>query len=166
MYITQDIANRIKREAKKKQLLTKEMLAACELNINTVSELAKGKQISSVSLAKIADYLGCSVDYLLGRTDEATVENAIELKPEEYPVIVKYRGITDQGRATVDKLLDELHKQKKDAPTAYSDEHIEAILQNMPGLTELANQVRMLNREQTLQAIDYIQYLLSQQDKT
>lgn len=29
--------------------------------------------ISSTNLAKIADYLGCSVDYLLGRTDNPEV---------------------------------------------------------------------------------------------
>nr|WP_295764133.1 hypothetical protein [uncultured Oscillibacter sp.] len=39
------------------------------MNINAISEFSKGKQLSCISLAKIADYLDCSVDYLLGRTD-------------------------------------------------------------------------------------------------
>lgn len=50
----------------------KELLFHCELNINAISELAKGKQLSCLSLARIADYLDCSVDYLLGHTDEQT----------------------------------------------------------------------------------------------
>lgn len=40
------------------------------MNINAISEFGKGKQLSCISLAKIADYLDCSVDYLLGRTDD------------------------------------------------------------------------------------------------
>ena len=68
MYITQDIADRIKKIAKTKCVSMKHLLENCELNINTVSQFAKGQQLSCISLAKIADYLDCSVDYLLGRT--------------------------------------------------------------------------------------------------
>ena len=73
MYITQEIANRIKLQAKMKKTTVKDLLSACELNINALSEFAKGKQLSCISLAKIADYLDCSVDYLLGRTDQPEV---------------------------------------------------------------------------------------------
>lgn len=69
MYITQDIAMRIKSTAKSKNIAIKQLLYDCELNINAISEFSKGKQLSCISLAKIADYLDCSVDYLLGRTD-------------------------------------------------------------------------------------------------
>ena len=70
MYITQEIAERIKNRAKSKDITLKCMLSACDLGINTISEFSKGKQLSCISLAKIADYLDCSVDYLLGRTDD------------------------------------------------------------------------------------------------
>lgn len=73
MYITQDIAGRIKLQARFKKITVKELLSACGLNINTLSEFAKGKHISCISLARIADYLDCSVDYLLGRTDNPEV---------------------------------------------------------------------------------------------
>lgn len=69
MYVTQDIAERIRLQAKKREIKMREMLSQCELGINTISEFAKGKQISCISLAKIADYLDCSTDYLLGRSD-------------------------------------------------------------------------------------------------
>ncbi len=72
MYITQEIADKIKSQAKLKKITMKELLFHCELNINAISEFAKGKQLSCLSLARIADYLDCSVDYLLGRTDEQT----------------------------------------------------------------------------------------------
>lgn len=48
----------------------KVMLDELNLGINIVSHLAKGQEMSYLNLAKIADYLDCSVDYLLGRTDK------------------------------------------------------------------------------------------------
>ena len=70
MYITSDIAKRIKLRSKTQKISIKDMLAACDMNINAISEFGKGKQLSCISLAKIADYLDCSADYLLGRTDD------------------------------------------------------------------------------------------------
>lgn len=69
MYITREIADKIKARAKHQKVSMKDMLSSCEMNINAISEFGKGKQLSCISLARIADYLDCSVDYLLGRTD-------------------------------------------------------------------------------------------------
>lgn len=68
MYDTYDIAQRVKQEAKSQKIAVKEMLGACGLGINALSQMAKGQIMSSINLARIADYLDCSVDYLLGRT--------------------------------------------------------------------------------------------------
>lgn len=70
MYNSQEIAQIIKKMAKERNITIKQLLEKCNLNINTISELSKGKQISYINFAIIADNLGCSVDYLLGRTDE------------------------------------------------------------------------------------------------
>ncbi|MCI8442526.1 MAG: XRE family transcriptional regulator [Provencibacterium sp.] len=73
MYNTQDIADRIKRELKQQHKSTGDMLSSLDMGINAISEFAKGKQMSCIGLARIADYLSCSVDYLLGRTDKPEV---------------------------------------------------------------------------------------------
>lgn len=73
MYITQNIANRIKIRLKEQKISTKVMLSDLGMGINSISEFSKGKQMSCISLARIADYLDCSVDYLLGRTDNPEV---------------------------------------------------------------------------------------------
>lgn len=73
MYITQDIASRIKMRLKELGAPMKKMLADLDLGINAISEFAKGKQLSCITLARIADYLNCSVDYLLGRTDNPEI---------------------------------------------------------------------------------------------
>ncbi len=73
MYITQEIASRIKFMLKAQNKSMKNMLFDLGLGINAISEFSKGKQLSCISLARIADYLDCSVDYLLGRTDNPEV---------------------------------------------------------------------------------------------
>lgn len=96
MYITQNIANNIKMLLKKQNKNLKNMLSDLNLGINAISEFSKGKQLSCISLALIADYLDCSVDYLLGRTDNPdshkTAEiyfNAASKKPKDPKRIIK-----------------------------------------------------------------------------
>lgn len=70
MYEAINIAQRIKHLAKGKKVQLKIMLEQCNLSKNTLSSmLSGGSTPKSENLAKIADYLDCSVDYLLGRTD-------------------------------------------------------------------------------------------------
>lgn len=99
MYITQDIATRIKQRVKNKKITMGTMLSELGLGVNLISHLAKGQSITAINLARIADYLDCSVDYLLGRTDcpevarsgtssikiaaEGHSEHVIEMKPEQ-----------------------------------------------------------------------------------
>lgn len=67
LYDSTNIAFMIKRVAKEKNIIIKDMLIDCDLGSNTMSSLRHGKSIAYDSLAKIADYLKVSVDYLLGR---------------------------------------------------------------------------------------------------
>ena len=69
MYLPQDLGSTIKEIMQSKNIKAKDMLEACELSINTLSNLNHNKAIGFDSLAKIADYLDVSVDYLLGRTE-------------------------------------------------------------------------------------------------
>lgn len=73
MYDSQEIANRIKTRSKQEGKSLGEVLSSCGLGINTVSKISKGTDILTLNFAKIADYLDCSVDYLLGRTDNPEV---------------------------------------------------------------------------------------------
>lgn len=73
MYESDNMAARIKSEAKKKQVTLKTMIVDLGFNANTMSAMYHGKMIGADRLARIADYLDCSVDYLLGRTDKPEV---------------------------------------------------------------------------------------------
>lgn len=75
MYDSQEIASRIKIQAKTKKIAIKDLLLNCDLGINAISHLAKGQTMAYLSLAKIADCLDCSVDYLLGRANNSNDES-------------------------------------------------------------------------------------------
>lgn len=68
MYISNNIAEKIKTTAKEKGVSVKKLLEDIGLGFNTMSNM-KTSMPKADNLAKIADYLDCSVDYLLGRTD-------------------------------------------------------------------------------------------------
>lgn len=73
LYNLPDIVIMIKKQAKIKGIAIKDMLSNLGLGINTLSHMNHGRSLASDSLARIADYLDCSVDYLLGRTDNPDV---------------------------------------------------------------------------------------------
>lgn len=67
MYKSHDLAIMIKTVAKEKNIVIKDMLIACDFGANTMLSLYHDKSIAFDSIAKIADYLDVSVDYLLDR---------------------------------------------------------------------------------------------------
>ena len=73
LYTSPKLANAIKVYAKLKGISLKTILEECNLGANTFSHMLHGRAIAFDSLAKIADYLDCSVDYLLGRTDNPEI---------------------------------------------------------------------------------------------
>lgn len=86
MYNPQEIADRIKKQAKEKHISVKDLLASCELGVNAISQLSRGQTMAYLSLVKIADKLECSVDYLVGRT---RVVKVIDLPNDLAELIIK-----------------------------------------------------------------------------
>lgn len=73
LYNSSDVASRIKSCAKLKNIVLKNLLVTCGLGSNTFSHMLHGRALASDSLAQIADVLGCSMDYLMGRTDNPEI---------------------------------------------------------------------------------------------
>ena len=73
MYDAQTTKERIKQLCKSKDISMENLLVNCSLGVNAIRQISDTKGMASFSLAKIADYLECSVDYLLGRTDKPEV---------------------------------------------------------------------------------------------
>lgn len=64
---------RIKDRCKEKGYTIKEMLEYCEISRNYMYDLKVNRVPLIESVEKIADYLGCSIDYLIGRTDNPDI---------------------------------------------------------------------------------------------
>lgn len=73
MFTSKDLANNIKRRAKEKGITLEKMLEQCELNVNAINQLKQKQGLSCFSLLKIAECLECSLDYLMGRTDNPNI---------------------------------------------------------------------------------------------
>lgn len=70
---TLQVSETIKKTCKSKKITMKEMLESCNINRNFMYDLKNNKVPSADKFEAIADYLGCSVDYLLGRTDNPEI---------------------------------------------------------------------------------------------
>lgn len=89
LYDSISIADNIKLQAKSQGVQLKDMLTDLDLGRNTLSNLRTGRMIAADSLARIADYLDCSMDFLMGRTVEPAVQR-MELTDEERQKVTDY----------------------------------------------------------------------------
>lgn len=131
MYDANEIATKINYILKEKQLSQKDMLESCNLSKNAISSmLSRGSMLRADNLARIADYLDCSIDYLMGRTishkerssfssdliskfssllkdDQEEIAHMINYKYEQYQIKRKKLSSTS-GSATTDDTHDML----------------------------------------------------------
>ncbi len=89
MYNTQEIAQRIKARAKENGSNLGNMLSELDFGVNLISQLSKGQEMSCINLAKIADYLNVSVDYLLGRTEMPEIDPTDKLQADFFKIFQK-----------------------------------------------------------------------------
>lgn len=74
-YDTNSLTRMIEKLCLEKNIPVKEMLVQSGLSRNVVDNLKKGSVPSVDKVAQIADYFGCSVDYILGRTNEPQINS-------------------------------------------------------------------------------------------
>lgn len=68
------VANKIKELLKLRKISANKMLTDCGMNKNALYTMQSSGYLPRLeAVARIADYLDCSVDYLLGRTDNPEV---------------------------------------------------------------------------------------------
>ncbi len=97
MYTAQQTAEKIKSHAKSKNILIKDMLEECELSKNALSSmLSRGSWLQANNLARIADYLDCSIDYLMGRTDTPEVNHFSKIIPNA--TLIPHRILAYYGK--------------------------------------------------------------------
>ncbi len=116
MYNSHNLAIMIKSRAKEKNIAMKDLLIACSLGSNTMSALYHGKSIAFDSLAKIADELDCSVDYLLGRTEnpemyrQSLKHASVKLKEDEEALLNEWRKLSIENQTYIRDKINTLNE--------------------------------------------------------
>lgn len=100
MYKSEEIANRIRSLVAQQGATIGKMLAECGLGVNTVSKIDNGGDVKTLNFAKMADYLNCSVDYLLGRTEFMNLKPE-DISREEMRLIALYRQLNQEAQETL-----------------------------------------------------------------
>ncbi len=103
MYNSNNIADRIKELAKAKNIALKDLLKSAGLGINAMANM-KTSMPKSDSLAKIADCLGVSLDYLMGRVpDESDIDK--ELANVDFALYNETKELNDSQKKDVLKFV-------------------------------------------------------------
>lgn len=110
MESTQIIAERIKYEAQSQGVRVKDILGYYEMDKNLINKLANGKDTTTQKICKIADYLHCSTDYLLGRTDSPTGTYSINNNTN---INGTQNNVINSNTSTPDTLTDEFIEKFK-----------------------------------------------------
>lgn len=114
MYNATEIASKINELLKEKQLSQKEMLESCQLSKNAISSMmSRGSMLRADNLAKIADYLDCSIDYLMGRNYShmaTTLSGELSIKYNSLP-----EDSQDEIRHMINYKYEQLQKKRKEA---------------------------------------------------
>ncbi len=109
MYNSSDIADRIKALAKQENIAVKDILSKAGLSKNSLTNF-KTSVPKADNLAKIADNLNCSVDYLLGRTDNPNInfqtETEKEIKFETFGNIIEFINALSKTYGIEFKIID------------------------------------------------------------
>ena len=98
LYDSITLAENIKLQAKARNVQLKDMFAELGMSKGTLSNLRTGRMMAADSLARISDYLDCSMDFLMG----CTVDPA-----------VKRMNLTDDERQKVTDYLQFILSQRK-----------------------------------------------------
>ena len=120
MYISADVAERIKEMAKQRNIPVKKLLNDVGMGFNTMSNM-KNSMPKADNLAKIADYLGCSVDYLLGRTDTPDADSSLKAHSDES------QGLSSESVFNLVKQRENAQKGKPSEYEGLSESHIKLL---------------------------------------
>lgn len=88
------------------------MLQDCELNRDFISVMSARSTFPKVNnLAKVADYLDCSIDYLLDRSDVIDCKKEISEKYSDQEILQKIKSLSDDDKEIILGLIDRLNHE-------------------------------------------------------
>lgn len=102
MFTPAELADRISSTAAAAGISIRSILVQAGLGKNTMSNLRNGSALQYDSLAKIAQILNCSMDYLAGMSDALNIGITEQLDERERNLVVHFRALDLDGKARVE----------------------------------------------------------------
>lgn len=89
---------RLKELRDEKNISQLQLASAIDTNQSTIGRWEKGLISPSIEyVEKLSNYFGCSIDYLVGRSDDfGNVATNSDLSSEEEEIIETFRGLTSE----------------------------------------------------------------------
>lgn len=111
-YNSVSIAEKIRKIAKTKNIPIGKMLQGCGLSKDFISLMSARSTFPKVdNLAKVADYLDCSIDYLLDRSDIIDCKKEISEKYSDQEILQKLKSLSDDDKEIILGLIDRLNRE-------------------------------------------------------
>ncbi len=110
MYSPENLASNIRELAKKNKISQKDLLSKCDLGVNTITRLSNGTDILTKNLVKFADELNCSIDFLVGRSNQIKISHS-NFSPDELLLIEKFRSISKENQDEILHMLNYKYDQ-------------------------------------------------------
>lgn len=122
MYNIQFVIDRIQKAISEKGFSQIQVLKKVGINKNAITSMGEKKGMGSFQLAKIADELDCSTDYLLGRTDVPDMNRRSGLSEEEEKLLFMFRELTRDDRIKAFDRVKVLYDDEMKARKQYEEE--------------------------------------------
>ncbi len=105
-----NIAIKIKETAKQRNIQMGDLFENTGLSKGTLYSMTNGGSFpKSDNLIKIADYLDCSIDYLLDRSDIIDCKKEISEKYSDQEILQKLKSLSDDDKEIIIGLIDRLN---------------------------------------------------------
>lgn len=115
MYNSYKVAERIKETAKTKGIALGILFQDCDLSKNTLSTMQSREFLPRLeTISKISDRLDCSVDYLIGRTENPQSHKLSESLDASLNMTIadKYKKLDQHSKKLVEIIINEEYARK------------------------------------------------------
>lgn len=114
------IWEKIVNECRMKRTTPTAMTKELKISSSSVTAWKKGSYPDTKTVIRIADYFGCTTDYLLERTEERNFTS--ELDEREKMLIEAFRKCDEKGKAKITQVtLNEMERTEREHSATYSD---------------------------------------------
>jgi len=113
------LGDRVMRLREKLRINQKQLAEASSITQATISRIESGhvKELRSQALRRLAEALGVTVDYLVGRTDELTPDDIVRSDPDAQVIFRGYEKLSASAREQLKdfvRFLEERERERKE----------------------------------------------------